>query len=147
MTRANKKPARKPRAPERAPSAITGVEPVPDRKRDSELAEAWIRTIVDPDRRYIHGVGASNWSATSKWTCLVAVWALEIVRDDVVEAEFRRRIPAAIRRVRGVTDVAEEDRGVWAIAGAPSGTALVRAVGEVVDDLAPRALAVVQQTR
>jgi hypothetical protein len=128
-------------------STITGVEQVPDDKRDSELAEEWMRTIADPSLRYVHGVGASRWAAKSKWPWRIHVWVMEAVRDDELQVELRERIAAAIRAVRGATDVAEEDREVWAIAGAPSGEALVRAVAEVVDDLAPRTLAYVQRIR
>lgn len=140
------KPAK--RAPNKNPaSAITGIAQVPDARRDEELAEEWTRTIRDPRRRYVHGVGAQKWRAKSKWPWRVHVWVMELVRDDELEAELRTRIGAAIRAVRGVTRVAEEDREVWVIAGTPSGEALVRAVAEVVDALALRTLAVIAQTR
>jgi hypothetical protein len=128
-------------------TAITGVEQVPADKRDSELAEAWTRTITDPSLRYVHGVEAQKWLAKSNWPWRINVWVMELVRDEELQAELRKRIATAVRAVRGVTNVAEEDREVWVISGAPSGEALVRSVAEVVDELAERALAVIAQMR
>lgn len=66
----------------------------------------------------------------------VGVYVMEFVREDPLESELRRRIAAALESVEGVETAQREDREVWFITGTPSGAALVRAVAEVVDDLA-----------
>jgi cephalosporin-C deacetylase-like acetyl esterase len=63
---------------------------------------------------------------------------MEFIRADPLEAEVRRRIADALRRVSGVTSVDEQDREQWSVTGTPSGEALVRAAAEVVDDLEDR---------
>ena len=70
----------------------------------------------------------------SGWQVAVAV--MEFVREDPLESELRRRIPVALRSVEGVETAEEYDRELWFVTGTPSGEALVRAVAEVVDDLA-----------
>ena len=66
----------------------------------------------------------------------VTVAAMEFVREEPLEGELRRRIAAALRSVEGVESAGEMDREVWFVTGTPSGDALVRAVAEVLDDLA-----------
>jgi len=56
--------------------------------------------------------------------------------EEALEGELRRRIAAALRSVGGVTAAVESDREIWWVTGSCSGEALVRAVSEVLDDLA-----------
>jgi hypothetical protein len=64
------------------------------------------------------------------------VSAAEFVCEEPFESEFHARIDAALRSVDGVSDVAEEDREVWLVAGTPDGQALVHAVAEALDAMA-----------
>jgi hypothetical protein len=48
---------------------------------------------------------------------------------------------AALRAVAGVEAVEEEDREIWIVTGTPSGQELVNAAAQVVDSLATRARA------
>jgi hypothetical protein len=113
---------------------------VPDDERDEELAEAWSRDLAD-EQREARGVEATKFRDAGEWPWRVTVWVMEFVREDPLEDELRRKIDAALRAAPGVTDVAEEDREVWAVAGAPTGGALVAAVAAVVDALADRSRA------
>ena len=80
---------------------------------------------------------------TSGWQ--VAVWTMEFVRSDPLEAEFRQRITDALRQVSGVTRAEEQDREQWFVTGRPSGKALVEAAARVVDDLADRTRTYIQR--
>lgn len=93
--------------------------------------EAWERVTGEPD---VRGVGAGRFDFAGGWNVTVAV--MEIVREDPLESELRRRIAAALLSVGGVETAGEMDREVWFVTGTPSGEALVRAAAEVVDDLA-----------
>lgn len=66
----------------------------------------------------------------------VTVTVMEFVREEPLEGVLRRRIAAALRSVEGVETADEMDTEVWFVTGTPSGEALVRAVAEVLDDLA-----------
>ena len=57
-------------------------------------------------------------------------------REDPLESELRQQMATALRAVPGVDVVAEEDRELWYVTGAPSGEALIRAAAQVVDHLA-----------
>lgn len=100
---------------------------------DSGTAEEWIRKTDEPDLR---AVSASKLRAGPWWT--VSAWVMEFIRTDPLESELRRRIADALSGVSGVTSVEEEDREVWTVTGTPTGKALVEAVAQVVDDLAPQ---------
>lgn len=104
--------------------------------------EAWERDIEVDD-------GEARWAGAARvrarelpgdgrfhggWNVTVA--AMEFVREEPLEGELRRRIAAALQSVEGVETADEMDREVWFVTGAPSGEALVRAVAEVLDDLA-----------
>jgi hypothetical protein len=69
---------------------------------------------------------------------------MEFVREGPLEGELRRRIAAALRSVEGVETAEEMDTEVWFVTGTPAGEALVRAVAEVVDDLADQTRAYAQ---
>ncbi|GGQ00394.1 hypothetical protein BKA00_005559 [Actinomadura coerulea] len=100
---------------------------------DSGIAEEWLRKTDDPDLR---AVSASKLRAAPLWS--VSVWVMEFVRTDPLESELRRRIADALSAVDGVTSVEEEDREVWTVTGTPTGRALVEAVAQVVDAMAPQ---------
>ena len=117
------------------PQSMDGdIRRVPDDEVDGE--EAWERLTDDPD---VRGVEAVKLEASGDWAWQVGVFVAEFVRDDPLEDELRQGMDTALRAVPGVTDVAEEDREVWIVDGAPAGEALVRAAAAVVDRLAPRA--------
>jgi len=111
------------------------VRRVPDDEVDGD--EGWERLTDDPDVRGVEAVKVGE----EEWPWQVIASVAEFLREDPLETELRERMAAALRAVPGVTDVAEEDREVWIVDGEPSGEALVRAAASVVDDLAPRARA------
>ena len=92
--------------------------------------EAWEREVDDE----VRAVEAYRIDFVGGWQVMVEV--MEFVREEPLEGELRRRIAAALRSVEGVETADEEDTEVWFVTGAPAGEALVRAVGEVLDDLA-----------
>lgn len=98
--------------------------------------QEWDRRTDDDDLR---GVSATQVETTGRWSWTVGVAAAEFLREDPLEGELRAAVAAAIRSVAGVVEVAEGDREVWILSGEPSGEALVRAVGDAVDRIAPRA--------
>lgn len=100
-------------------------------KRDIEVDDGEVR-FVEATR--IHPAGG--------WNVDVAV--MEFVREGPLEGELRRRIAAALRSVEGVETAEEMDTEVWFVTGTPAGEALVRAVAEVVDDLADQTRAYAQ---
>jgi hypothetical protein len=95
--------------------------------------EAWERDI-EVDDGEVRWVEADRGHPGGGWNVTVAV--MELVREEPLEGVLRRRIAAALRSVEGVETVGEMDTEVWFVTGAPSGEALVRAVAEVLDDLA-----------
>jgi hypothetical protein len=97
--------------------------------------EAWERDI-EVDDGEVRWVGAARIAFAGGWNVTVAV--MEFVREEPLEGELRRRIVAALRSAEGVETADEMDREVWFVTGVPSGGALVRAVAEVLDDLAER---------
>ena len=89
------------------------------------------------DDPYIRFVEATLDNESEGWQVLVGV--ADLLRDDALDSEFRRRVTAALASVAGVTEVENEGRGVdWYVTGRPSGKALVVAAAQVVDDLADR---------
>jgi hypothetical protein len=107
-------------------------EATPD---DPEIAEEWVRETSEPD---VLDVGASRWVEPETWPWRVWVAAAEFVRNEPLESTLRKRMDEELRAVAGVIDVAEEDRGFWAVAGDPTGAGLARAAALVVDELATR---------
>jgi hypothetical protein len=111
--------------------------------------EAWERDI-EVDDGEVRWVGATRIRARELlgdgpfqdgWSVTAAV--MEFVREEPLEGELRRRIAAALRSVEGAETADEMDREVWFVTGNPSGEALVRAVAEVLDDLAGQTWALV----
>ncbi len=103
---------------------------------DPEIREEWLRETSEPE---IRNVGANTIDVpggTSGWQ--VSVWAMEFVRSDPLETEFRQRITDALRQVSGVISAEEQDREIWFVIGTPAGKSLVEAAAQVVDDLADR---------
>jgi hypothetical protein len=100
---------------------------------DDECAEQWERATDDPD---VLGVYADKWLDGDDWPWQVTVIAMGFVREEPLEGELRRHLHAALSSVPNVADVAEEDREVWVVAGEPSGDALIRAAGHVLDEFA-----------
>jgi hypothetical protein len=106
-----------------------------DELLDDECAEQWERETDDPD---VLGLCADKWLDGEDWPWQVTVSAMEFVREEPLEGELRREVFAALSSVPNVVEVAEEDREVWVIAGEPSGEALIRAAGHVLDEFADR---------
>jgi hypothetical protein len=100
--------------------------------------EAWERDIEvdDGEVRYVQ---AAHIDFEDGWH--VTVPLMEFVREGPLEGELRRQITAALRTAEGVEAADEMDREVWFVTGTPSGVALVRAVGEVLDSLAQQSWA------
>jgi hypothetical protein len=109
-------------------------------ERDIEMDDGEVRFVeagrIDPQGGWNPTVTVSGWNVT------VAV--MEFVQEEPLEGELRRRIVAALRSVVGVDTAEEMDREVWFVTGTPSGEALVRAVGEVLDDLADQTWAYIR---
>ena len=114
------------------------IRQVPAPDLDEHCAEGWERSTDDPD---IYGVGASLITLGEQPYWSVGVAVAEFLRDDPLETELRQRMLTALGAVDGVGSVWEEDREVWGVTGTPSGEALARAASGVVDHLAPRAQA------
>jgi hypothetical protein len=112
------------------------VERVPDHHVDG-VAE-WVRRTDDDD---VRGVDVVHTEDEGRWTWQVFVNVAGFLREEPLESEMRAAVAAAISSVAGVTEAAEEDREVWILSGEPCGEELVRAVGDVVDRIGPRARA------
>jgi hypothetical protein len=96
--------------------------------------ESWERDVDDADDGEVRFVEAIRNDPGGDWQ--VAVAAMEFVREGPLEGELRRRIVTALRSVEGVEAADEMDTEVWLVTGTPTGPDLVRAVAEVLDDLA-----------
>jgi hypothetical protein len=104
------------------------------REVDPTMDEDWVRVTDDEEV-----LGVEAFKADDQWFVVVSM--AEFVREEPLESELRRGVDHAIRSVSGVTNVWEEDREQWGAEGTPSGPALVRAVSTVIDNLADRARA------
>jgi hypothetical protein len=102
--------------------------------------ESWERDI-EVDDGEVRSVEANRIDFQGGWNVTVSV--MEFVREGPLEGELRRRIAAALRLAEGVETADEMDSEVWFVTGSPSGEALVRAVGEVLDGLAEQTWAYV----
>ena len=103
--------------------------------------EAWERDF-EADDGEVRGVEADRIDIAGGWNVTVEV--MEFIWEEPLEGELRR-IAAALRSVEGVETAEEMDREVWFVTGTPSGKALVRAVAEVVDDLADQTWAYIRR--
>jgi hypothetical protein len=110
------------------------------RPQYDDADEAWERDIEVHDGE-VRWVGATRGRFRGDWNVSVAV--MEFIREEPLEGELRSRITAALRSVEGVEGADEMDREVWFVTGTPSGEALVRAVGDVLDHLAEQTWAYV----
>jgi len=118
---------------------MSEIRRVPDDEVDGE--EAWERLVDDDPEVYnVEAIrGDDEWQVT--------VWVAEFLRDDPLEDEMRQGMDKALNAVPGVTEVIEEDREIWAVSGTPSGEALARAAAGVIDGLADRAKAYIDNLR
>ena len=107
---------------------------------DYEISEEWLRKTDEPE---VRAVSAAKVDKIGGWH--VAVWAMEFVRSDPLEAELRQRIARALQAVTGVTSAEEQDRELWFVTGTPSGRALVEAAARVVDALADQTRVYIQE--
>ena len=106
--------------------------------------ESWKRDI-EVDDGEVRWVEADRIDFAGGWNVHVAV--MESIREEPLEGVLRNRITAALRSVEGVETADEMDIEVWFVTGTPSGDALVRVVGEVLDDLAEQTWAYVSGRR
>jgi hypothetical protein len=111
------------------------------RVHNDDVDESWERDI-EVDDGEVRWVEADRIDLQGGWNVTVAV--MEFIREGPLEGELRRRIAAALRSVRGVKTADEMDTEVWFVTGAPEGEALIRAVAEVLDDLAEQTRAYVE---
>ena len=101
---------------------------------DDEIDEEWIRWTGEP---WLRGVDVCRVGKIGYW--VVGIMAQEFWRGhQPLGAELRERVQSALRAVEGVTAVDEHDNETWDVTGVPSGEALIRAAGRVVDDMAGR---------
>lgn len=101
---------------------------------DGEKTISWVVDEED-EVRAVHVIRSDD---DEEWPWQIEVGAGEFVRTEPLETELIEAVDAAIRGVRGVTDVIHEDREVWMIAGRPRGRALARAVSDRLAPLVPR---------
>jgi len=113
---------------EGAPAAPKAHQPAVRRRGGN-----WIR-VVDDELLAVEARAGENGDG---WHVYVGM--AELVREEPLESAMRDGIAAALKRTSGVTSVEEEDREVWFVEGTMRGSALVTAVGRVVDRLADEA--------
>jgi hypothetical protein len=102
---------------------------------DTAVEEQWRRRTSEPN---VRSVTVSKLRLRTAWSWSVIIGAAEFVREKPLESEMRRAVATALRSVPGVTEVAEDDREVWVVAGTPTGEALATAAADAVDGLADR---------
>jgi hypothetical protein len=107
--------------------------------------ELWEREIDDEDDGEVRFVEALRAPSGREWNVVAPV--MEFVREEPLVGELRRRIIAALRSVEGVETADEMDTEVWLVTGTPAGSALIRAVAQVLDDLAGQTIAYVHGLR
>lgn len=108
------------------------IERVPD-EETADQPEFWNRLTDDED---VLGVSA-GWDGEEWWTVYVS--AAEFVREGALEERLDGAVTTALREVSDVVEVQRDDRETWVVSGTGSisGEALVGAVAEVLDELAP----------
>lgn len=90
----------------------------------------WSRFADADDVRRVH----VSFHPDASWPWEISIPVAEFVRDEPFESEFRRSVDRAIR-VRGITEVAEEDRELWLARGSGDGADIARSVGDVLDEM------------
>ena len=91
---------------------------------------------MDDDLRAVHAVRIRE---SMGWPWYLSLGAAEFLREEPLETDFREAVTSALRGVRGVRAVEQEDREVWLVAGHfISGKALVTAVDRALTLLEPR---------
>lgn len=108
------------------------IERVPN-EESADQPEFWHRLTEDEE---VLGVSA-GWDGEEWWTVYVS--AAEFVREGAIEERLDAAVTAALREVADVAEVNRDDRETWVVSGAEpmSGEALVGAVADVLDQLAP----------
>jgi hypothetical protein len=103
------------------------IRRVPDGERDEELLEAW---ELDEG---LFSISAGRCDRRRlPWQ--VSVGAIdEFVRDESLLTDIDVAMVRALSDVAGVTEVAGEDYGVWAVQGTAAGPALVGAAREALE--------------
>jgi len=114
------------------------IQQVPSAELREDAGEGWERLVDDAD---IRGISAYRIVLGEQPYWSVEVSLAEFLREEPLESELRRQMATALEAVPGAEVVDEEDRESWFVSGSPSGEALVRAAGQVVDQLAARARA------
>jgi hypothetical protein len=120
------------------PRVSDEIQQVPSAELREDAGEGWERLVDDAD---IRGISAYRIVLGEQPYWSVEVSLAEFLREEPLESELRRQMATALEAVPGAEVVDEEDRESWFVSGSPSGEALVRAAGQVVDQLAARARA------
>jgi hypothetical protein len=120
------------------PRVSDEIQQVPSAELREDAGEGWERLVDDAD---IRGISAYRIVLGQQPYWSVEVSLAEFLREEPLESELRRQMATALEAVPGAEVVDEEDRESWFVSGSPSGEALVRAAGQVVDQLAARARA------
>src|SRR5450631_1333456 len=120
------------------PRVSDEIQQVPSAELREDAGEGWERLVEDAD---IRGISAYRIVLGEQPYWSVEVSLAEFLREEPLESELRRQMATALEAVPGAEVVDEEDRESWFVSGSPSGEALVRAAGQVVDQLAARARA------
>jgi hypothetical protein len=111
---------------------VDAVRHLPPDDVDGE--EDWERLTDEPD---VRGVEATR-GRDPEWPWSVGVYAMESVRDELLEGDVRHAMIVELWSVPGVTGVLDQDREVWIVGGEPSGDDLLGAAAKVVDAFADR---------
>ena len=90
----------------------------------------WVRVVPNVEQR---GVSLETDSTMGYWV----LWTnlSEQLRDDLLYEELQKGIEAVLREIRGITLFIPEDREIWHVYGDFDESALISAVGDVVDDI------------
>jgi hypothetical protein len=110
------------------------VTPMPPEELGGD--EGWTRLTDEPHVRGVEVISYPDDDDEGRRNWQVGLWVAEYVREEPLESRLRSAMEAALRAVPGVQGVAEEDREVWFVSGAPSGRALAEAAAAAVDGLA-----------
>jgi hypothetical protein len=100
------------------------IEPEQHEPLGSETAESWVVGLGD-DLRLVEAYRHKPGSFPEEWPWGVVLGIAEFARTDELERGLFGDVSAAIAAVPGVTEVVQEDREVWLVAGTPEGRDLV----------------------